>query len=150
MSHYVLPSTHTTPETAYVILDYPFGRKIRCMKRIWIETNSRGQRFCYQTTKKDFNYNLTDDTVPPMDQPHMWNKTKYNTYERLCLYAISPLTDYVENYTIGKYGATRETLALFVDRFYARMDDHQKKELEQLLKFYGCSHLTLVREPTIS
>jgi uncharacterized protein YeaO (DUF488 family) len=120
------------------------------MKRIWIETKAgHGQRFCYQTTKKAFNYHLTEDTVPPMNQPHMWNKPKYSTYDRLCLYAISPLTDYVENYTIGKYGATRETLALFVDRFYNRMDDQQRKELAELLKFYGCSHLTLVREDTI-
>jgi hypothetical protein len=46
---------HDSPETAYVIADYPHGRALRCKKRIWIETATKGakkgdRRSVYQTT----------------------------------------------------------------------------------------------------
>lgn len=46
---------HVSPETAYVIGDYPHGRRLRCKKRIWVETATKGakkgdQRSVYQTT----------------------------------------------------------------------------------------------------
>lgn len=42
---------HTSPETAYLIADYPYGRKLRCQRRVWIEHSpSHGFRFVAQTT----------------------------------------------------------------------------------------------------
>lgn len=44
---------HVDEFTAYLIKDYPYGRKLRCQKLMWIETNpkkSGGQRICSITT----------------------------------------------------------------------------------------------------
>ena len=42
----VLPPVHTSFETAYEIADYPYGRRLRCKRRVWIEHSERyGQRF---------------------------------------------------------------------------------------------------------
>jgi len=62
-----LPPIHTSPETAYIIEDYPYGFVLRCKMRIWIESNKRGQRILQQTTdpRKSFEY---------------WNKPKASTY----------------------------------------------------------------------
>lgn len=34
-------SGHTSPETAYVVDDYPYGFRLRCKIRYWIETKKR-------------------------------------------------------------------------------------------------------------
>jgi hypothetical protein len=44
-------SAHTTLETAHVIKDWPYGRTLRCEKRVWIETRPKfGQRVVSCTT----------------------------------------------------------------------------------------------------
>jgi len=65
---------HTSPETAYVVNDYPCGYQTRCKIRFWLETSDRGickgrTRFVSQTTNPRF----TSDT---------WCKPKINTYGR--------------------------------------------------------------------
>jgi hypothetical protein len=41
---------HHSPETAYMVDDYPYGRKLRCRIRYWLESGgSKGFRFCSQT-----------------------------------------------------------------------------------------------------
>lgn len=39
---------HTSPDTAYVLDDYPYGRTLRCAIRCWVETGAtdrtRGQQ----------------------------------------------------------------------------------------------------------
>lgn len=34
---------HTSPETAYVVENYPYGG-LRCTKRYWVETAAKGPR----------------------------------------------------------------------------------------------------------
>lgn len=55
---------HTSPETAYVVSDYPYGR-YRTEKRFWLETTKNGDRLCGQT--------LNPKTF-------QWNKPKKSTY----------------------------------------------------------------------
>lgn len=46
----VLPPV-TTPETAYNVKDYPYGRRLRCQKRYWLEySKQHGYRLVTQTT----------------------------------------------------------------------------------------------------
>jgi hypothetical protein len=52
---------HTSPDTAFVVDDYPYGFRLRTKIRYWIETKKGfGQRFCSQT----LNPNTT--TTPTM------------------------------------------------------------------------------------
>jgi hypothetical protein len=58
-------------ETAFVQPDYPYGRRLRCQRRVWIETNPRhGMRFVTQTSN-------------PKRRGEVWNKPHTSTYSDL-------------------------------------------------------------------
>jgi hypothetical protein len=62
---------HISPETAYVVEDYPYGFKLRCKIRYWLECDPRrGFRFCSQTTN-------------PKKSVETWNAPKKSTYTML-------------------------------------------------------------------
>lgn len=68
---------HTTPETAEVVEDYPYGRILRCKIRYWVETGIKGagkgrQRFVSQTTN-------------PKAPEETWNKPKASQYGPLVI-----------------------------------------------------------------
>jgi len=63
---------HTSPDTAYLVSDYPYGRTLRCQIRYWLHTADKGQhkhktRFMSQTTN-------------PKRDGIVWNKPKGSTY----------------------------------------------------------------------
>lgn len=61
---------HISPETAYVVDDYPYGYRLRCKIRYWLEHDPRrGVRFVSQTTN-------------PKASGEAWNKPKPSTYSR--------------------------------------------------------------------
>src|SRR5215475_9411123 len=60
---------HTSPETAYLVDDYPYGYTLRCKIRYWLEFKpGKGFRFVSQTTNPK--------------KGHVWNKPKASTYCR--------------------------------------------------------------------
>jgi hypothetical protein len=60
---------HTSPETAYLVDDYPYGFRLRCKIRYWLETHpKRGVRFMSQTSNPK--------------RGDVWNKPKASTYFR--------------------------------------------------------------------
>lgn len=64
---------HTTPETAYVVEDYPYGFKLRCKIRYWLEFSpKKGFRYCSQTTN-------------PKKAGEVWNAPKRSTYTMLAV-----------------------------------------------------------------
>lgn len=65
MSNFQALKGHTSPETAYVVADYPYGFRLRTSIRYWLETNGHGTRFVSQT-------------VNP--KTGAWNKPKASTY----------------------------------------------------------------------
>lgn len=61
---------HTSPDTAFLVSDYPYGFRLRCQIRYWIEHHAtRGFRFVSQTTN-------------PKRDGVVWNKPKASTYSR--------------------------------------------------------------------
>jgi hypothetical protein len=69
-------SGHTSPETAYVVDDYPYGFRLRCKIRYWLEFRyGFGTRFVSQTTN-------------PKKGGNVWNKPKASTYAEFggCMY----------------------------------------------------------------
>lgn len=61
---------HTSPETAYVVEDYPYGFRLRCKMRYWLEYKpANGFRWVTQTTN-------------PKRPGEVWNKPKASTYYR--------------------------------------------------------------------
>lgn len=58
---------HTSPETAYVFEDWPYGRSLRCKRRVWLEFKPKhGFRFVSQTTNPKAG--------------NSWNKPHASTY----------------------------------------------------------------------
>ncbi|GIH02909.1 hypothetical protein Rhe02_09760 [Rhizocola hellebori] len=62
---------HTSPDTAYLVPDYPYGQ-LRCQIRFWLHTANKGQtkqqtRFMYQTTN-------------PRRTAVVWNQPQSSTY----------------------------------------------------------------------
>ena len=58
---------HNTQDTAFVVADYPYGFKLRCSIRYWLEENKHGARLWSQTTN-------------PKKAGEVWNKAKASTY----------------------------------------------------------------------
>ena len=69
-------SGHVSAETAYVVDDYPYGFRLRCKMRYWLEvTPKRGTRLVSQSSN-------------PKAAGLVWNKPKASTYARFggCMY----------------------------------------------------------------
>lgn len=128
----VLVFGHTSPETALVIDDYPYGRSLRCKIRYWIETHPKhpkhGARFCSQTT---------DPRLPG----ECWNKPKKSTYVQVAVMTRTPVTTSrgevlgVSWAGIGLYPNTAD-LELFDRRCREHLDDDQRKVLELIVKLH--------------
>ncbi len=61
---------HTTPESAYVVDDYPYGFRLRCKIRYWLEFHPR------------HGFRLVSQTTNPKRPGEVWNKPKASTYAR--------------------------------------------------------------------
>lgn len=60
-------SGHVSPETAYIVDDYPYGFTLRCKIRYWLEyKDGKGVRLVSQTTNPK--------------RGDVWNKPKASTY----------------------------------------------------------------------
>ena len=111
---------HISPETAYVVDDYPFGFRLRCKIRYWLEYSpNKGVRFWSQTTN-------------PKVAGEVWNKPKASTYSRFggCMFldennhvqwiGLSEYSDgawcrtWSDNFREGVPEAALETLDLWV------------------------------------
>lgn len=58
---------HLSPETAYIVDDYPYGFRLRCKIRYWLEVHKKhGVRFVSQTTNPK--------------RGDIWNKPRASTY----------------------------------------------------------------------
>jgi hypothetical protein len=65
----ILPPTHLTADSAYVVEDYPYGYRLRCRIRYWLDVHPKhGARFMSQTTNPK--------------KGNVWNKPKASTYSR--------------------------------------------------------------------
>jgi hypothetical protein len=69
---------HVSPETAYLVNDYPYGYTLRCKIRYWLESNKHGTRMVSQTSNPKLAGFGGD----------VWNKPKASTYAKFagCMY----------------------------------------------------------------
>jgi len=93
---------HTSPDTAYLVADYPYGRKVRCRIRYWLESDpKRGFRFVSQTEHPT---RLT------------WNAPKKSTYALLAAAMFLDDAGHVQWTSIHEYSdhaAVRDFIAAF-------------------------------------
>lgn len=89
---------HLSPETAYVVDDYPYGFRLRCKIRYWLEVHrAHGVRLVAQTTNPK--------------RGHAWNQPRKSTYSRFggCLYLDEQ--GHVQHAGLSEYSDFKETKA---------------------------------------
>jgi hypothetical protein len=81
----LLEQIHTSEDTAFIIEDYPFGFRLRCKMRVWIESDKKkGMRVVRQTTD-------------PRKAGEFWNAPKKSTYDTLKVLYIDSDTEHIES-----------------------------------------------------
>jgi hypothetical protein len=104
---------HVSPETAYVVPDYPYGFRLRCQIRYWIETKrGKGQRVVSQTS---------NPKVPGL----VWNKPKASTYSDLRVLVLDPTNGHVGNAALGSY-ASEADIRAFAEKYPQTAAANQK------------------------
>lgn len=112
---------HTSPETAYVVDDYPYGFRLRCKIRYWLEHDQkRGFRFCSQTTN-------------PKKSVEVWNAPKKSTYTML---AVMGLNDDGHVTWTGCSVYDFDKLEQFGKEYASSFDDNQRRVHEVGMKLY--------------
>lgn len=88
---------HVSPETAYVVEDYPYGFTLRCKIRYWLETNKNGTRLVSQTSNPK--------------RGDVWNKPKASTYAKFAACMYLDENDHVAWTGLGVYTNYQEALS---------------------------------------
>jgi hypothetical protein len=96
---------HTSPETAYVVDDYPYGFRLRCTIRYWLEF------------KKNHGFRLVSQTSNPKKPGLVWNKPKPGTYHEFAVMVLDG--DKVHLHTAEPGGWTEEETLKTIETFYA-------------------------------
>jgi hypothetical protein len=113
-------SGHYSAETAYVVNDYPYGFRLRCKIRYWLEVNSKGTRFWSQTTN-------------PKKPIEVWNAPKASTYS---LVGAMFLDDEGHTKWTGLSAYDVSKCREFLDTYGNGLTTAQITLLEQLAKGY--------------
>ena len=110
---------HTSPETAYVVEDYPYGFRLRCSIRYWLEyAPKKGFRFVSQTTNPK--------------RGNVWNKPKASTYAKLGGAMYLDDNDHVTWSGLTEYSDAKEAKA-FLDTYGAAVPEAGKDMLERFV-----------------
>ena len=93
-------SNHTSPETAYLVEDYPYGFRLRCKIRYWLESDpKRGTRFMSQTSNPK--------------KGNIWNKPKASIYAQFGGCMILDENDHCTWTGISEYTNHSEAITWF-------------------------------------
>lgn len=109
-------SGHTSPETAYVVEDYPYGFRLRCKIRYWLEyVPGKGFRFWSQTSNPK--------------RGNTWNKPKASTYSRFggCMFKNDE-TGHISWSGLSEYDNVK-TCAAFLENYGDTMPEHAREFL---------------------
>jgi hypothetical protein len=113
-------SGHISPETAFVVADYPYGFRLRCKIRYWIEFSAkRGFRFVSQTTN-------------PKRPGEVWNKPKASTYYRFGGAMLIDENDHVQFVGLSEYSSGAKVQA-YKDKYGEGVPEAGQSTLNQWL-----------------
>ena len=113
---------HVSPETAFVVDDYPYGFRLRTEIRYWIETKpKKGQRFVSQTLNP---------------KTGRWNKPKASTYSPLLVMVRNPENGYVSVEGLRSYGwSTEENIQSFEQRRAVALGEYERQTIASMRKY---------------
>lgn len=117
---------HVDQDSAYLVDDYPYGRKLRCEIRYWVDTSLSGaktgqQRFASQTTN-------------PKRAGLSWNNPHYSTYSSMVVLFLNE-DEHVKHWHVDNTHVTPEgdaRLRLF--GVYDQLTEVQREQYEKWLQ----------------
>jgi hypothetical protein len=104
---------HTSQETAYVVDDYPYGFRLRCKIRYWLEYRKGA----------GFGFRLVSQTTNPKVAGEVWNKPKASTY---CMLAVMGLDEQEHVTWTGCSIYQFDELAAFEQEYGEDFDETQR------------------------
>jgi len=110
---------HYSPETAYLVEDYPYGFTLRCKIRYWLEVNKKGTRFWSQATNPK--------------RGDVWNKPKASTY---CLVGAMFLDEEEHVQWIGFSCFDLDKAGSFLATYGEGLTEGEKDLLTKLVKIH--------------
>lgn len=114
---------HTSEATAYVVDDYPYGFRLRCKIRYWLEHHkTRGFRFVSQTTN-------------PKRPGEPWNKPKASAYSAIagCMYLDEQ--GHVHWHNVSEYTSAAQALE-YVETFPGALSEELQMLARLRVRFY--------------
>lgn len=121
----VLPETHNSPETAYIQADYPYGRRDRCQRRVWVEVINK------KTSKRYKQMRFVYQTQNP--KTGRWNAHKPSTYYDFVVMVRDTTTDWVTQVAL-KVNDSDETFEDFESELQHLLSDWQLEQLQDRRK----------------
>lgn len=109
---------HTSPETAYVVDDYPYGYTLRCKIRYWLEF------------KPKMGFRLVSQTTNPKRPGEVWNKPKASTYCKFGGAMFLADNDHVHWAGLSEYNSGADALA-WREKYGAAVPEAGRKVLDQ-------------------
>lgn len=108
----------TSPDTALIVEGYPYGFRLRCTMRVWIEYKpGKGFRYCTQTTN-------------PKKPGTVWNSPKASTYCRVAsVIAQDPNTGHLSHAALTEYSSLADYSA-FNEAHHENLCDEARKSLQ--------------------
>lgn len=121
---------HTSSETAYVVADYPYGFRLRCKIRYWLEYKAnKGFRFVSQTTNPK-KFGLIDHGNGNVSRMEVWNKPKASTYTRFGGAMYLDENDHVQWSGLSEYSDGAEASA-WKDKFGEAVPEAGRSAMNQ-------------------
>ena len=107
-------SGHTSPETAYTVEDYPYGFRLRCKIRYWMET------------KKGYGQRLVSQTTNPKRPGEVWNKPKAGTYNVIAVMVLDEQEHVTLDTLRGGGWDSEEVITVFETRHAEALGDYER------------------------
>ena len=110
---------HTSEETSFRVEGYPYGFRLKCSIRYWLEF------------KKGYGYRLMAQTTNPRKENKVWNEPKGSTYSEL---AVMYLDEESHVHQTGVH-ANESLLGLlnFKDAWWGQMDEPMRESFRMML-----------------
>ncbi len=115
---------HTTPETAYTVQDYPYGFRLRCKIRYWLETAVKGS--------KSNEMRFMSQTTDPRRSAEVWNKPKASNYYQMMIMFLNE-DNHVKNGSLD-INSNPEKFTEWQKDLFSQFDADQQKRFNMILK----------------
>lgn len=114
---------HVSPDTSLMIESYPYGFRLRCKIRYWLETATKGSA--------KGQVRLMSQTTNPRLPGEVWNKPKGSVYADVAVLLQDPSNGHVCWDSISRY-SNPNRFREFRAAYYDQMSDQDKAKFDIL------------------